>query len=135
MRTSSFSFTLLACVVLLAACSAPRETRRDGATPPRTETPAEPSRPVAHTVQGFRIQVLTTPEKAAADQVAEQARAWWQSLPASQRPSAMADGTVVDVKWKQPSYRVHIGAFASLEEAEKSLQLAARTFPEVFIVP
>lgn len=139
-RTISLSAAVLACA-LLAACSTTRDPRRPApADRSGTEAPAEREpetrEPVTRTVQGFRIQILTTPEKDAADAYVEEALSWWRNLSPAERPPYLGEGSLdVDVKWKQPYYRVHLGAFATRAEAERALQVVSETFQEAFIVP
>lgn len=122
-RSRSALLALLAACLLLPACSRLRE-----AAP---ETPSAP-----RTVQGFRIQIYTTPEKAAADREVEAALAWWDALPAEQRPSTLqAEDLPVFIKWQQPYYRVRIGDFASRPAAERALSAVRNQFPDAFIVP
>ena len=91
---------------------------------------------MTRTVQGFRIQIVTTADRAEADRHVAQAIDWWEGLAPSSRPPYLGDGDLaVDVKWRQPYYRVHLGAFATQAEAERALRAVARQFPEAFIVP
>ncbi len=116
--------------LLLSACSGGREA----AVPPPTPPP-KPA-PVTRTVQGFRIQILTTPEKAAADRQAGQAESWWSTLPPGERSPYLGQrALLVDVAWKQPYYRVRLGAFASRAEARQALATVKRRFPGAFLVP
>lgn len=127
---------VLGCCLLLAACAGPREgTREAPPLPPPPEPPA--AGPVTRTLQGFRIQLVTTPEKDAADAYVEQAIDWWAALPAGRRPDYLATGNELDVKiaWRQPYYRVRVGSFASRAEAEAALEAVRARFPDAFIVP
>ena len=143
--------------LLLSACTSSKEAARDEPEPTvtREEPPPEPRRlpeprraepkpepppkkrePVRRTVQGFRIQILTTADKGAADDQIEEALSWWQSMPASQRPAALADNELdVDVMWRSPYYRVRMGNFTSRAEAQKVLPTIKKRFGDAFIVP
>lgn len=144
--------------LLLSACSSSKETTRSpepAPPPPPTERvpppeltppppppereplpPPEPPKPVTRTVQGFRIQLLNTPDKSAADDRLAQADAWWRSLSANQRPEYLGEGSLdVDIVWQQPYYRVRAGAFATRAEAQRALSVVEHTFPDAFIVP
>lgn len=139
---------LLILVFVGAACSGSRETT-EPQPPPRAEAPPNaeappkpkpapqtPPKPTTRTVQGFRIQVLTTPEKQAADLHAAEAENWYRSLSASRRPLGLGDrGLLLDVAWRPPYYRVRLGAFASRAEAQRALALVKQRYPEAFLVP
>ena len=129
-------------VLLVSACSGPRERTPGGE--PRDDAPAEtereperePDAPVTRTVQGYRIQVYTSSEKAEADAEAARASSWWESLSAGERPLGLQqDEAPVAVVWRQPYYRVRVGAFASRSEAERALSLIKQRFGKAFIVP
>lgn len=94
----------------------------------------EPSGP--RTVEGFRIQVFSSAEKAAAERVRDEVGAWWRI--ARQDPSAAgvlpAELPVV-VEFMRPYYRVRLGAFEFRPEAEDALELVRTRFPEAFVVP
>lgn len=104
--------------------------------PPKPPPPPEPPKPVTRTVQGYRIQLLNTPDKSAADARVAQAESWWRDLSTSQRPDYLGGRNLdVDIVWQQPYYRVRAGAFATREEAQRALSVVERTFPDAFIVP
>lgn len=142
---SLFFFAACLLALSIAACAGSEETTTDRPQPPPTagepapeepapEDPAEERGP--RTVQGFRIQVLTTAAKDEADAQAAEAEAWWQDLSADKRAALQAAGSLpVEVAWKAPYYRVQIGAFASREQAQQALQTAAARFPDAFLVP
>lgn len=146
---------LLAVLLLLLvvpACSGPRETPPpqgpepeetlpQPAEPEEEEAPPaeeEPEEPVAttRTLQGFRVQIGMTEEQASADQQYEAALAWWQGVPAGERPPYMrSDEPPVEIDWQAPLYRVRMGAFATRDEAQEALSLIRQQFPDAFIVP
>lgn len=126
------AFVLAAALLLLPACSVlERTTDEDDDTdrPPPPEEPAEPEEPPAdddapaepRTVQGFRIQILTTEDKDAADQRAAEAERTW--------------GLPVEVAWKAPYYRVRVGAFASRNAAQDELETIQEQYSDAFLVP
>lgn len=123
---------LLAFVLLLPACSTLERTTDDeepdrlppSTEPdaPRTEPAPEEEEPTApRTVQGYRIQLLTTKNKEAADERAAEAEAEW--------------GGPVEVAWKAPYYRVRVGAFSSRSAAQSMLDAVQQQFPDAFLVP
>lgn len=86
-----------------------------------------PQEPRAVQVEGFRVQVFTSSSRDAAERVRSEAAAWW----------ARAQGRSAEalVAYRQPYYRVQVGAFASREEADAALAVVRREYPEAFIVP
>jgi hypothetical protein len=146
--------SLVAGCLLLGACASSRETpgprpppaappaetpapETRPADPPTAEAPpARPARPTTRTVQGFRIQVVTTSEKAAADAHVEQVLAWWRTVPSAKRPAYLKSNDLpVEIKWQQPYYRVRLGGFATRDEAQRALALVQERFSKAFIVP
>jgi hypothetical protein len=112
---------LFALSVIAASCSGPGTTSQ-----------LEPEAPR----QIYRIQVHMTADQAEAEQVAEQVRAWWQALPAGERPAALsASGLSPDVVWQQPYYRVRVGRFTGRSEAAPALEVVRAQFGDAFIVP
>ncbi len=105
---------------------------------------------VTRTVEGFRIQIYSSRDKAPADEAVEQAIAWWNAVQeerreeeegapaeegaAAEEPLLPADLPVY-VRYRQPYYRVRIGDFASRAEAERALRLIQRRFADAFIAP
>ena len=99
------------------------EVPNQGAVP----APSEPAEPVAVQVEGFRVQVFTSINRATAEGVRGEALAWWQRTRPGEREAVVA--------YRQPYYRVQLGAFATREEADAALALIRRQYPEAFIVP
>jgi cell division septation protein DedD len=117
-RFATPGLALIAALLLLPACSAlERATGEENEPPP--EEGDEPREP--RTVQGFRIQILTTGDKSAADQRAAEAESTW--------------GLPVEVAWKAPYYRVRVGAFASRDAAQGDLETVQQQYPDAFLVP
>ena len=114
-----------AALLLLPACSVLERTTDAPEEDPPPEAPAEPAPSEnddePRTVQGFRIQVLTTGDKDAADQRAAEAESTW--------------GLPVEVAWKAPYYRVRVGAFASRSAAQDELDTVKEQYPDAFLVP
>jgi hypothetical protein len=116
-------------LVLLPACSTLGRTTDDDEPerrpppeePRRTPPPEEPEERGPRTVQGFRIQVLKTDDKDAADQRAADAEAAWNES--------------VEVAWRAPYYSVRVGAFASRSSAQRTLSAVQQQYPDAFLVP
>lgn len=92
--------------------------------------------PEPRTVSGYRIQLVTTSDKDEADALYEEARSWWRQEGATQRSPMTQQGELAaDIVWRQPYYRVQVGAFTSREEASEWLTSVEERFPDAFIVP
>jgi hypothetical protein len=85
--------------------------------------------PEPRTVQGFRVQVFTSEDRAAAERTRAAVEAWAQTA------SGAARGLRGEVAYLEPYYRVRLGAFASREEAEAALAAVRAAYPEAFLVP
>ena len=88
------------------------------------------------TVPGYRVQVFSSPDKTAADDVLDEATGWWGVV--RNDPDAaevFPNGFPAEVYFQQPYYRVRLGAFEYRREAEAALPVIRRRFPEAFIVP
>ncbi|MEM8599695.1 MAG: SPOR domain-containing protein [Bacteroidota bacterium] len=96
--------------------------------------PPEPEGP--RFVQGYRIQVFSSPDKAAADRVADNVEAWWRSVRRSPSvPSSMAGNATPEVLYLQPYYRVRMGSFQYRDEAESALDFVRQRFGDAFLMP
>lgn len=129
---------LLVLIMVAAGCSGPRQGAAPDAEPPGAASPdADASAgPSARTVDGYRIQVFTSPEKAEADAQAAAVERWWAALSAPERPAGLRqDDAPVTVAWRQPYYRVRVGTFVTRDEAEQALPLLKQHFGTAFIVP
>ncbi len=95
-----------------------------------------PESTVPRTVQGYRIQVFSSADKGAAEEVRDDASGWWRV--AGNDPdaaTALPHGLDPDLNFNRPYYRVRLGAFEYRREAEAALPVVRRRFPEAFIVP
>ena len=95
------------------------------------------ARGVTRTVQGFRVQIFSSQDKAAVDELVEDLHAWWQE----QRDEGATTGFFrperppVSIHYRQPYYRVRVGGFATREQAERVVALLNARFPGAFPVP
>ena len=99
---------------------------------PNETGPPPASEPQAVQVDGYRVQVFTSANRDAAERVRGEAVGWWeraQSTPGAPRTMEAL------VAYRQPYYRVQLGAFATREEADRALALVRRQYPEAFVVP
>jgi hypothetical protein len=105
-------------------------------TRPSTDEP-EPVPTESGTPAGYRVQILTTPDRSVAEGRVNEVMDWWQDLPEPNRPAPLANEAAlpVDIVWRQPYYRVQIGHFRSQQEASEALTALAAQFPDAFIVP
>ena len=94
---------------------------------------------VTRTVQGYRIQLYSSQDKALADRRMDEAAAWWN---AQRRQGTLEDVYPGDLSrvpvylvFRQPYYRVRFGDFATRAEAQRILRLLADQFPDAFIAP
>ncbi|MEP0546162.1 MAG: SPOR domain-containing protein [Rhodothermales bacterium] len=88
------------------------------------------------TVQGYRLQVFSSADKAAAEDVRDEADGWWRVVRDDlDAAAAFPNGLPMEVYFNQPYYRVRLGAFEFRREAEAALPVIQRRFPEAFIVP
>lgn len=99
---------------------------------PDGSAPAAPSEPVPVQVEGFRVQVFTSANREAAENLRADAVRWWER--AQSQPGAPQSLEAI-VAYRQPYYKVQLGAFATREEADAALVLVRRQFGEAFIVP
>ena len=82
----------------------------------------------------YRVQVHMTTDRSNAETVRSQVEAWWDDLPAEERPSSVAhEDLSAVVVWQQPYYRVRLGQFASREEAQELLPTARDEFSDALV--
>ena len=85
--------------------------------------------PRAVEVDGYRVQVFTSSSRDAAERVRSEAVTWWtRTQPGSGRSMEAL------VAFRQPYYRVQMGAFGTRAEADAALAVVRRQYPEAFVV-
>ena len=89
---------------------------------------------VEQTVQGYRVQILSSKNKDAAENAAVEAQQWWNSQ-SGEAPADLfaADGFSVYTIYRQPYYRVRVGNFTSRAEAERALEFLRQRYNDAFI--
>lgn len=89
---------------------------------------------VERTVQGFRVQILSSKDRDAAERAAVQAEQWWREQ-AGEAPGDLfaADDLPVYTVFRQPYYRVRVGNFTSRAEAERALEYLSKRYSDAFI--
>ncbi|ACY48767.1 Sporulation domain protein [Rhodothermus marinus DSM 4252] len=91
----------------------------------------------ARTVEGYRVQIFLTENKATADSIYTAAVAWWRRMAAQGLlegiPGAQDDPPPVYIVYRAPYYRIRLGNFRTREEAERLRELAARRFEGAFV--
>lgn len=87
-------------------------------------------------LDGFRVQVFSSPERDEAVTVEDDLRRWVSRLSEGQR-NALGLPEVVPVYslYRQPFYRVRIGDFESREDASRLATALQRPFPGSLVVP
>lgn len=95
----------------------------------------EASRGVRRTVEGFRIQIFSSQQKALAERRLTEARDWWgQTLQnANVSDELFPEQLPAVIEYRQPYYRVRIGSFAERGQAEDALAVVKREYPDAFI--
>lgn len=89
---------------------------------------------VQQTVQGFRVQILSSTDQAAAEQAAAEAEQWWSERAAEAPGDLFAgEGLPVYTVYRQPYYRVRVGNFTSRAEAERALEFLTQRYTDAFI--
>ena len=89
---------------------------------------------VERTVQGFRVQILSSKDKSAAEDAAAEAAQWWRKQ-ASEAPDNLfaSEDLPVYTVYRQPFYRVRVGNFTSREQAERALKFLSQRYSDAFI--
>ncbi len=91
---------------------------------------------VERVIQGYRIQIYQSLDKAQAIEQEEAAIAWWDDVQIENRPEGLfEDGLPAYLDYRQPYYRVRIGDFLSREDAERAARVVGIRFPGSFIAP
>jgi septal ring-binding cell division protein DamX len=90
---------------------------------------------VEQTVQGFRVQVLSSKDQSAAENAATEAQQWWRENAGSAPEGLFSDedGLPVYTVYRQPYYRVRVGNFTDRAEAERALQFLQQRYGDAFI--
>lgn len=100
---------------------------------------------IVRVVDGFRIQIFQTLNRAEAISMEENIRNWWPNRPAEPDSVLVADslGLIPSLPdrlgiynlYKQPYYRVRIGDFVDRGIVERVHSLILRSYPRSLIVP
>jgi cell division septation protein DedD len=89
---------------------------------------------VTRTVDGYRIQLYSATDKAAAEEMRERVRVWWSKVKNRAPQQATGNGPPpLVIEYAQPYYRVRLGAFARREQAQDVLQFVRNQYPDAFI--
>ena len=83
-------------------------------------------------VEGFRIQVFSSDSRETAENLRLDAESWWRTVRGRADAPDALDATV---SYRQPYYRVRLGAFEFREDAEDALPFVRERFGEAFLVP
>ena len=87
-------------------------------------------------IDGFRVQVFSSPERDEAVTVEDDLRRWVSRLSDGQRNAlGLPDVVPVYSLYRQPFYRVRIGDFESREDASRLANALQRQFPGSLVVP
>lgn len=117
-------YAVFGMLIVMSACTA---------TQPPSQYTAHFSRGA---VRGFQIQIHSTQDKTAAEEVVTEAENWWNSI--SENEQRILFGVAflpVEIKQLSPYYRVRIGHFRTREDARAILDKVAAQFPAAFVVP
>lgn len=98
--------------------------------PGDTSAPSNESQP--REVDGFSIQVGRSEDRATAERLRGAVLAWWEDAAAR---SGAPDRLEITVRYVQPTYRVHVGAFEFQSQADAALPFVRGEYPGAFIVP
>ncbi|MCY3629977.1 MAG: hypothetical protein OXI05_02565 [Bacteroidota bacterium] len=88
---------------------------------------------------GFRIQIISTLDKQEADQVVEDALAWWRNFVKDASlyelyPQNEPEPPVYQ-DFRAPYYRVRLGNFINRDDAELFLEVVEKSYASAFIAP
>ncbi len=123
-RGLSTRYIAVGMLIVLASCTASQ--------------PASQFTPLAtgRAVRGFQIQIHSTLQKDAAEDMVRSAEQWWAGMGEEEQRKLFGLAYLpVEIKWHDPYYRVRIGNFRSREQAREVLDSIATEFPAAFIVP
>lgn len=86
-------------------------------------------------IRGFKIQIHSTQDEGAAETFVSDAQNWWEAMDEQMQRNLFGVSYLpVEIKWKDPYYRVRIGYFESRDEARAVLKEIAGQFPAAFVV-
>lgn len=88
---------------------------------------------VEQVIEGFQIQVYSSVERSAAEQMRREVQAWWEEQRDGEAADLFPQGMPINIEFGQPYYRVRIGAFAERERAREALTFVRETFNDAFI--
>jgi len=100
---------------------------------PRQLMEARADRGVKQIVDGFQIQVYSSVERAAAEEMRQEVQTWWEEERDEEAAALFPEGMPINIEFGQPYYRVRIGAFAEREQALEALSFVRTTFADAFI--
>mgnify|MGYP006271990607 CR=1 FL=1 len=100
---------------------------------PRQLMEARADKGVEQVVEGFQIQVYSSVERSAAEDVRQEVQAWWEEERDEESAALFPEGMPINIQFGQPYYRVRIGAFAEREQALEALSFVRRAFEDAFI--
>jgi hypothetical protein len=126
-RGAVFAAAAVAAAMMLSACASTSPSE------PASRPPADAA-PESRTVQGYRVQIFQTEDKAEADRHLSDALTWWSSQPEVAVSPLPADLPVYTV-FRAPYYRLRVGDFATQASAEQALGVLKPKFPDAFVVP
>ena len=87
---------------------------------------------VERVVDGFQIQIYSSMERSAAEDVRSDAQAWWDEV-SDDHDELFPGGMSINIEFGQPYFRVRLGAFAEREEAMEALQVVRQEFSDAFL--
>lgn len=102
-------------------------------TVPRQLMEARADQGVKQIVDGFQIQVYSSVERAAAEEMRQEVQTWWEEERDEEAATLFPEGMPINIEFGQPYYRVRIGAFAEREQALEALSFVRNTFADAFI--
>lgn len=90
---------------------------------------------IERTVQGYRVQVLSSKDQGAAESAAGEAQQWWRDNQGAAPDGLFVtdEGLPVYTVYRQPFYRVRVGNFTSRAEAERALEFLQQRYGDAFI--
>ncbi len=89
---------------------------------------------ITREVQGFRIQIFASADRAEAEEALTRAIAWWDAAQ-EDAPELFPEELPVYLRYRQPYYRVRVGDFTSRSRAERALAYIDEQYADAFISP